>query len=170
MEGDAGELPFNGFGDDDVPVRKVILRVTDDEEDSKASDSFMESDILDENDSDKEETGVIGVKSLKEKKGKKGELKMLKKAKLEAAAAYIKSGKVQHFRSAAITHGVPYSSLWQGVNKQQNKFYGIGGRQSKVMTKEKNKIVDHVQWKVGIGYGVTWEMLQLCSCATLCCA
>ena len=59
-------------------------------------------------------------------------------------------------------HGIPYSSLYNGIkNHGGEDFHGVGGRSSNILTpEEEQQIVDYVKWKSKIGYGVTWEMVR----------
>ena len=65
-------------------------------------------------------------------------------------------------KKASLFHGVKYTTIFHGINKNESKFKGFSGRSSLILTPDEEKqIVEHIQWKAEIGYGVTWTMLEL---------
>ena len=64
-------------------------------------------------------------------------------------------------KQAAVAYDLNYSSFYYGCIKNGGEFQGSGRHTKKLTHQEEMRIVEHVKWRVSIGYGLDWAMLRL---------
>ena len=64
-------------------------------------------------------------------------------------------------KQAAVAYYFNYSSFYYSCIENGGKFQESGRYTKKFTHQEEMRIVEHVKWRVSVGYGLDWAMLRL---------